>query len=461
MNGSLRKISDVISESAFEQITNHLTEIKNKMEADGDVFLTDNIFLYDKNIEVFINDNSENKNKDVPLVNKGVAGEVDILVYNKKQGKFKILDIKTSKDSYYGDKHKRVHNNDLRSPVLSEEGEVISSDNRNKWDDHAIQLSAYSNLFERMTGLEIDEIGVIPFKLSYEGTGFINTVELEETKVHDYDSRAEYWIPKEGTKPGKIKTVEPKSKTTKGFGGTTTKTPTKTTTTTGKNKFGVDVLNREEAEKLESKNTGEGIGTNEIEEGEGEVKTGFDEFTKTSEIVDSESNENPLVKNTDTVEGKNKIGEKTFKSQTVTSSGEGTSDINPFARKTETTETTETSNLAKGNDNNLFGSLSKIDDEDLDFLTERDVSEEYKEFRKMLPHVPGVIERTLFRTNDGGYAEGVFFKGIAKVSTFSREGTFYHEGFHAVTQMYLTEEERNELYKEWGELTGNPNPKLT
>jgi hypothetical protein len=27
--------------------------------------------------------------------------------------------------------------------------------------------------------------------------------------------------------------------------------------------------------------------------------------------------------------------------------------------------------------------------------------------------------------------------------------------------MYLTEEERNELYKEWGELTGNPNPKLT
>jgi hypothetical protein len=110
----------------------------------------------------------------------------------------------------------------------------------------------------------------------------------------------------------------------------------------------------------------------------------------------------------------------------------------------------ETFKAKKVEKNDNAQSFSRISDEEINSLTERDLTDEINWLKEVLPEgMPVRIVNTLIPTGDGGYAEGVFDRGMIKLSTMSKQGVAYHEGFHAVTQMFLNEQEIAELYDEY------------
>jgi hypothetical protein len=76
-----------------------------------------------------------------------------------------------------------------------------------------------------------------------------------------------------------------------------------------------------------------------------------------------------------------------------------------------------------------------------------DIQSEMEWLEKNLPNVPKEVRLGLLQ-RPGGYAEGIFVKGLIVLSDQANKGVAYHEAFHAVSQMYLTEEKRAELYNE-------------
>ena len=67
--------------------------------------------------------------------------------------------------------------------------------------------------------------------------------------------------------------------------------------------------------------------------------------------------------------------------------------------------------------------------------------------KENLPQVPLEVVEGLIETG-GGYAWGTFHKGAIQLSDIAREGTEYHEAFHAVEHMYLNPIQRERVYKE-------------
>ena len=67
--------------------------------------------------------------------------------------------------------------------------------------------------------------------------------------------------------------------------------------------------------------------------------------------------------------------------------------------------------------------------------------------KENLPQVPVEIVEGLIDAG-GGYAWGTFHKGAIQLSDIAKEGTEYHEAFHAVEHMYLNPIQRERVYKE-------------
>lgn len=74
------------------------------------------------------------------------------------------------------------------------------------------------------------------------------------------------------------------------------------------------------------------------------------------------------------------------------------------------------------------------------------IEKESKSLKKLLPNVPIQIHRGLIGI-EGGFAEGMFVNNMIVLSDVGNEGVAFHEAFHAVTQLYLTPEQRKNLYK--------------
>lgn len=132
-----------MSESAFIDLITTLNNIKSNMEQMGERFLADNIVLFQKYPD-----------------GTRVAGEVDILSVDK-DGNFRIYDVKTSRHSFYDfvDRHgNKVNyfNNKSNTQRIS-----------NK-DYYTLQLSAYKNLFESQYGVPVTKLAIMPFVLSYD-----------------------------------------------------------------------------------------------------------------------------------------------------------------------------------------------------------------------------------------------------------------------------------------------------
>lgn len=132
---------DNISEEAYFKLIESLSKIEENLDKAGEKFLANNIVLFTKDGDTRI------------------AGEVDILAVDKF-GNFKIYDIKTSRHSFY--------------PFTNKHGETVDYFNnksskqiRSTKEQYTLQLSAYKNLFENMTGIPVSSLGILPFVISY------------------------------------------------------------------------------------------------------------------------------------------------------------------------------------------------------------------------------------------------------------------------------------------------------
>lgn len=133
-----------MSEKAFTELINSLTEIRSNIEARGERFLTNNIVLFQKYAD-----------------GTRVAGEVDILSVDA-DGNFRIYDVKTSKYSFYDFTDKYGHKvNYFTNPSATQRMSTK--------DYYTLQLSAYKNLFESQYGTPVVSLGVLPFVLNYSG----------------------------------------------------------------------------------------------------------------------------------------------------------------------------------------------------------------------------------------------------------------------------------------------------
>ncbi len=80
--------------------------------------------------------------------------------------------------------------------------------------------------------------------------------------------------------------------------------------------------------------------------------------------------------------------------------------------------------------------------------TAANLTAEQEWINSVLPGVPVRIANTLMGLPGNKVAEGMFSKGMITLMKGAKEGIGYHEAFHAVTQMYLTDSELNKLYSD-------------
>jgi hypothetical protein len=147
---------------------NQIVEFKNKLEANGETILANNIILYDDNL--------------------GVAGTVDVLTYTEN-GVFRIYDMKT------------MRGNNLTDTInlFNEKGEIVEEDvskydAKYRWDEkikrsvkdeskdskrekHQKQLSMYRMLLANTHGVVAQELAVIPIVVGYN-PGEVTTTGL-------------------------------------------------------------------------------------------------------------------------------------------------------------------------------------------------------------------------------------------------------------------------------------------
>jgi hypothetical protein len=84
------------------------------------------------------------------------------------------------------------------------------------------------------------------------------------------------------------------------------------------------------------------------------------------------------------------------------------------------------------------------------------LSEEVEWLNSVLPEVPVQIANTLLNLPGDKVAEGMFSKGVITLMRGARQGVGYHEAFHAVTQMYLSDDEVSKLYDQLRASEGVP-----
>jgi hypothetical protein len=135
-----------MTESAYNQLLTNLTAIKEEIDRRGERFLANNLVLFVKDGE------------------KRVAGEIDILAV-AADGTLVIYDVKTSTRGLTS------KNSNFNK---SFNGQISTK------EYYRLQLSAYKNMFEAMTGVTIEDLALIPFKLTFNNAQQINNIELEK-----------------------------------------------------------------------------------------------------------------------------------------------------------------------------------------------------------------------------------------------------------------------------------------
>ena len=84
-----------------------------------------------------------------------------------------------------------------------------------------------------------------------------------------------------------------------------------------------------------------------------------------------------------------------------------------------------------------------------------DVESELQWLNEVLPQIPTETHKELIAfKGESGKAFGIFADAMIILSDHLQEGTGYHEAFHAVSQLFLTPEQRATMYNEYRERTG-------
>lgn len=134
---------EAMSNESFVQLVRELRQLQKEFQKQGLHILTENIVIFDPEAKV--------------------AGEVDMLAIDE-DGKVHIFDIKTSRK----DKWDKYHD--------------LTSTKSNKIK-HELQLSAYSNILSNNYGIEVADLGIIPFQITYDKNGTVDSIKLAKQTV--------------------------------------------------------------------------------------------------------------------------------------------------------------------------------------------------------------------------------------------------------------------------------------
>jgi hypothetical protein len=169
-----------MTSKAYEALKEALEGLRDKLKSKGYIIHADNVVVWDSNASV--------------------AGEVDLLVFKPKTGKFSIIDIKTS--SY------TVHSPAYTKPV---QGNTLK---RSKEKQHRLQLSMYKRILENQYNSPdlVEDIIIYPLLIDRNGMGKVMSLKSEAMIVLEFDKAAiDNIVPSTQT----ISTTEVKEKTIK------------------------------------------------------------------------------------------------------------------------------------------------------------------------------------------------------------------------------------------------------
>lgn len=135
---------DNMSNEVFERFKSRAKSLKEYFEINGEIPIANGIVVFNK------------------IGDKRIAGELDLLTYNKHTGEFRFYDFKTSKYRFYTDEGKL----DTHYTTVWHNRQIRSTQ-----EQYTRQLSAYNDLFTSRYGTPVVNMALIPLIINYNDKG--------------------------------------------------------------------------------------------------------------------------------------------------------------------------------------------------------------------------------------------------------------------------------------------------
>ena len=149
---------DNMSNEVFERFKSRAKSLKEYFDTNGEIPIANGIVVFNK------------------IGDKRIAGELDLLTYNKHTGEFRFYDFKTSKYRFYTDEGKL----DTHYTTVWHNKQIRSTQ-----EQYTRQLSAYNDLFTSRYNTPIANMALIPLIINYNDKG-ITAFNAEPTVNVDY-----------------------------------------------------------------------------------------------------------------------------------------------------------------------------------------------------------------------------------------------------------------------------------
>ena len=135
---------DNMSNEVFEKFKSNVKSLKEYFKNTGEIPIANGIVVFNK------------------IGDKRIAGELDLLTYNKYTGEFRFYDFKTSKYRFYTDEGKL----DTHYTTVWHNRQIRSTQ-----EQYTRQLSAYNDLFTSRYGTPVANMALIPLIINYNDKG--------------------------------------------------------------------------------------------------------------------------------------------------------------------------------------------------------------------------------------------------------------------------------------------------
>ena len=135
---------DNMSNEVFERFKSRAKSLKEYFDNNGEIPIANGIVVFNK------------------IGDKRIAGELDLLTYNKYTGEFIFYDFKTSKYRFYTDEGKL----DTHYTTVWHNKQIRSTQ-----EQYTRQLSAYNDLFTSRYGTPVVNMALIPLIINYNDKG--------------------------------------------------------------------------------------------------------------------------------------------------------------------------------------------------------------------------------------------------------------------------------------------------
>ena len=135
---------DNMSNEVFEKFKSKAKSLKEDFDTNGEIPIANGIVVFNK------------------IGDKRIAGELDLLTYNKYTGEFRFYDFKTSKYRFYTDEGKL----DTHYTTVWHNKQIRSTQ-----EQYTRQLSAYNDLFTSRYDTPVANMALIPLIINYNDKG--------------------------------------------------------------------------------------------------------------------------------------------------------------------------------------------------------------------------------------------------------------------------------------------------